>query len=111
MADFSIVKNVDKATPQLFDATCAGDRISEATFTARKAGKGQQEFLIIKMNDVIITSVSPAGNNTNDRPLEQVALSFSKSEITYIPQDPKGGAGSPVTSSCRPRADSSDHEE
>lgn len=24
----------------------------------RKAGKGQQEFLIVKMNDVIITSVS-----------------------------------------------------
>jgi hypothetical protein len=26
---------------------------------ARKAGKGQQEFLVVKMNDVIITSVSP----------------------------------------------------
>ena len=25
----------------------------------RKAGKGQQEFLIIKMNDVLISSVNP----------------------------------------------------
>ena len=25
--------------------------------TARKAGKGQQEFLVVKMNDVIITGV------------------------------------------------------
>ena len=33
------------------------EHIKEATITVRKAGKGQQEFLIIKMNDVIITSV------------------------------------------------------
>ena len=27
-----------------------------------KAGKGQQEYLIIKMNDVLITSVNPSGS-------------------------------------------------
>ena len=36
-------------------ACAAGQHIKEATITVRKAGKGQQEFLIIKMNDVIIT--------------------------------------------------------
>ena len=30
----------------------------------RKAGKGQQEYLIVKMNDVIITSVKPAAAAT-----------------------------------------------
>ena len=29
---------------------------------ARKAGKGQQEFLVVKMNDIIVTSVSPGGS-------------------------------------------------
>ena len=29
---------------------------------ARKAGKGQQEFLIVKMTDVLITGVAPTGN-------------------------------------------------
>jgi len=33
----------------------------EAVAGGRKAGKGQQEYLVIKMNDVIITSVSPSG--------------------------------------------------
>jgi hypothetical protein len=28
---------------------------------ARKAGKGQQEFLVVKMQDVIITGVAPGG--------------------------------------------------
>ena len=40
---------------------CAtGQHLKEATITHRKAGKGQQEFLIIKMNDVLITAVSGA---------------------------------------------------
>ena len=26
-----------------------------------KAGKGQQEYLIVKMNDILVTSVSPTG--------------------------------------------------
>ena len=29
---------------------------------ARKAGKGQQEFLVVKMTDVIVTSVNPGGS-------------------------------------------------
>ena len=28
---------------------------------ARKSGKAQQEFLIVKMQDIIITGVSPSG--------------------------------------------------
>jgi type VI protein secretion system component Hcp len=28
---------------------------------ARKAGKGQQEFLIVKMSDIIVSSVNPGG--------------------------------------------------
>ncbi|HEY6928050.1 MAG TPA: hypothetical protein VJA66_00105 [Thermoanaerobaculia bacterium] len=30
-------------------------RIKGGSITHRKAGKGQQEFLVVKMNDVIIT--------------------------------------------------------
>ena len=38
-------------------ACATGVHLKEATITHRKAGKGQQEFLIIKMNDVIVTGV------------------------------------------------------
>jgi hypothetical protein len=30
-------------------------RIKGGTITHRKAGKGQQEFLVVKMNDVLLT--------------------------------------------------------
>ena len=41
----------------LLKACATGAHLKEATITHRKAGKGQQEYLIVKMNDVIITGV------------------------------------------------------
>ena len=60
--DLSIVHNIDKATPLLLRACATGTHLKEATITHRKAGKGQQEFLIVKMNDVIITGVTHGGD-------------------------------------------------
>ena len=56
--DFNFTHHVDKASPVLMKACATGEHIKEATITVRKAGKGQQEFLIIKMTDVLITSVN-----------------------------------------------------
>ena len=60
--DFNFTHHVDKASAVLMKACATGEHIKEATITVRKAGKGQQEFLIIKMNDVLITSVNPSGS-------------------------------------------------
>src|SRR5262249_36185076 len=48
--DFSFTHRIDKASPSLLKACATGAVIKDATITERKAGKGQQEFLIIKMN-------------------------------------------------------------
>ena len=55
--DLSIVHAIDKASPKLLSACATGVHLKDATITHRKAGKGQQEYLIVKMNDVIITGV------------------------------------------------------
>ena len=55
--DLSIVHAIDKASPLLLKACATGVHLKEATITHRKAGKGQQEYLVVKMNDVVITSV------------------------------------------------------
>src|SRR3954471_20951838 len=62
-SDFSFAHYVDKASPNLMKACATGEHIKEATVTQRKAGKGQQEYLIIKMNDILITNVAPSGSN------------------------------------------------
>src|SRR5262245_66087090 len=48
-SDIHITHYIDKASPVLMAACANGEHIKEATITARKAGKGQQEYLIIKM--------------------------------------------------------------
>jgi type VI secretion system secreted protein Hcp len=87
--DLSIVHHIDKASPLLMKACATGTHLKEATITHRKAGRAQQEFLIVKMNDVIITSVVHGG--TNDQPAsESVSLAFAKVDLQYKAQKPDG---------------------
>ena len=62
--DLSFTHKIDKASPVLMQYCATGVHLKEATITHRKAGKGQQEFLVIKMNDIIVTSVSPSGSSS-----------------------------------------------
>jgi len=104
LSEFQIVKSIDVATPAIFDAVCSGDHIKEAQFILRKAGADQQEYFKIRMEEVLITSQIPAGSTGGDAvPMEQVSFNFAKVEVEYRQQDPKGGFGDWVKSSCSPR--------
>ncbi len=54
----------------------------------RKAGKGQQEFLIIKMNDILITERQTSGSSEHSA--ESVAMQSSKIQLEYKPQKEDG---------------------
>ena len=88
--DFSFTHYVDKASPVLMKACATGEHIKEATITVRKAGKGQHEYLIIKMTDVLVTSVSTSVSAEGDATVEGVALAFAKVDFVYRPQKPDG---------------------
>jgi type VI secretion system secreted protein Hcp len=88
-SDLQITHFIDKASPVLMKACATGEHIKEATITARKAGKGQQEYLIIKMSDVIITSVQPSASG-GEAGVESVTLQPSKIDLEYKPQKPDG---------------------
>ena len=87
-SDVSIMHALDKASPVLMKACATGEHIKEATLTARKAGKGQQEYLIVKMNDILITSVQPSGSSED--PMESFSLQASKVDLEYKPQKEDG---------------------
>jgi type VI secretion system secreted protein Hcp len=87
--DLAIVHGVDKATPALLKACATGLHIKDATITHRKAGKGQQEFLIIKLNDVTITAVDHSGSEGQPY-AESVTLRFAKVDFEYKPQRADG---------------------
>ena len=87
--DLLIVHDIDNATPALLKACATGQHIKDATITHRKAGKGQQEFLIIKLNDVTIAAVTHAG--AEDQPYaESVSLKFAKVDLHYRKQRTDG---------------------
>jgi type VI secretion system secreted protein Hcp len=88
--DFNFTHHVDKASPVLMKACATGEHIKEARITVRKAGKGQQEYLIIKMTDVLVTSVSTSVSAEGDATIEGVALAFAKVDLDYRPQKPDG---------------------
>jgi type VI secretion system secreted protein Hcp len=86
--DLSFTHKIDKASPKLMQACATGVHLKEATITHRKAGKGQQEFLVIKMNDVIITALAEADGG--DSSTETVSLAFAKINVEYKPQKADG---------------------
>lgn len=90
-SDLNFLHKVDKASPNLWKACSMGEHIKEATLTSSKQGKGPQDFLIIKMDDVMITSVSIAeSNGSTSVPMENIALQCAKVDLEYKPQKNDG---------------------
>ena len=88
--DFNFTHHVDKASPVLMKTCATGEHIKDATITVRKAGKGQQEYLVITMTDVLVTSVSMSISADGDATMEGVTLAFAKVDLVYKPQKPDG---------------------
>ncbi len=87
--DLSFTHKIDKASPVLMQYCATGVHLKEATITHRKAGKGQQEFLVIKLADVIVTGVTHGGNGA-DGSSENVSIAFAKVNVEYKPQKADG---------------------
>ena len=87
--DLSFTHKIDKASPLLLKGCATGQHLKEATITRRKAGKGQQEFLVIKMNDVLVTSVAESDDGGSSQ-VETVTLAFAKVDVEYRPQKSDG---------------------
>ena len=88
--DLNFTHHVDKATPLLLKACATGTHVPDATITVRKAGEGQLEYLIIKMTDVLITSVAMSMAEGVPSGIEDVALQFAKVDVEYKPQKADG---------------------
>ena len=87
--DFVITHRIDKASPLLFKACATGEHIKEATITVRKPGsKAQQEYLIVRMSDVVVDNVDQSGSDAGSA--ETVSLVFAKVEYEYKPQKADG---------------------
>lgn len=90
-SDLSFVHRLDKASPNLWKACSTGEHIKEAKLCSAKQGKGPQDFLIVKLSDVLITSVNVSETNgAGSVPMESFSLQFAKVDLEYKPQKADG---------------------
>ena len=93
MSDFSFTANTSKASPQLFLHCAQGKHIKQAILTVRKAGQAQQEYLKIKLNDVLVSSYALDGEAGNAAgrvlaQLRQALLRLRAAEERRLPRRP-----------------------
>lgn len=94
MQDFHFVMNVNKASPKLFLSCANGSHIKSAILTARKAGKDQQDYLIVKFSDLLISSFQTSGQaDAGHLPLDQISFNFAAIDMTYKEQKADGTLG------------------
>lgn len=97
MQDFHFVMRLNRASPGLMKACATGQHIKTATLTARKAGKGQQDYLTFKFQDVLVSSFQTGGSEDSAfLPTDQVSLGFAKLEVEYKPEKADGSLGSAI---------------
>lgn len=88
--DLSFTKYVDASSNALMIALAKGTHIEKVVLLVRKAGSGQQRYIEITMEEVLVTSVSTGGSGGEDRLTENVTLNFAKVKYSYAPQKGDG---------------------
>ncbi len=78
--DLSFTKYIDVSSPDLYLSCCNGKHLKDAKLVVRKAGENPLEYLIVTMEDVIISSVSTGGSGGEDRLTENVSLNFAQGQ-------------------------------
>ena len=86
--DVSFTKYVDSSTPKLQEACAGGKFIDDVYIVVTNPSRNEQEYYIIKMDRVIVTSISTGGSGGEDRLTVNVTLNFGKVNVNYTPQKP-----------------------
>ena len=101
-SDFSFTTKVSKASPKLMLACATGQHISHATLYLRRDENDPEDYIIIEMSDILISSVQQRGQtrddlatsqsgttsgDADDRPTEEVAFYYNRVAFTYIGPD------------------------
>jgi type VI secretion system secreted protein Hcp len=95
--DLSFTHRVDRASPELWKACATGRHVRDAVLSVARSGAGTQDYLVVKLSDVSVTSVALADTAADALvPLESVSLAFAKVEYSYKPQNPNGSFGAAV---------------
>jgi len=92
LTDLSFTKRVDKASPKLLEMCVTGKHVDNVTLSCSKqtGGKTPEDFLIIKMEEVYVSSHQCGGSSGEDVGTESLTLTYGKINYDYKQQDKSG---------------------
>jgi type VI secretion system secreted protein Hcp len=84
-SDFSITKYVDKGTASLMNACASGKHFATGQITCRKAigDSNKLEYLVIKLQDLLVTGVHHSGSGHEQYVHENVSLTCAVIDWNY----------------------------
>ena len=90
--DLNIIKATDRGSPLIMQAGAEGEVFRTAVLImTRDSSEGQQDYLIITMENVMVSSYQINGSGDDGSiPTESVSLNFQKLEMKYIPESDDG---------------------
>jgi type VI secretion system secreted protein Hcp len=89
--DIHFVSHVNKSSPKIIFACATGQHIKKAVLYVRKAGGKQEDYYLVTLEDVLVSSYQSGGHAAGDSiPTDQFSLNFAKIKYEYKPQDAKG---------------------
>lgn len=91
--DFSALKNLDNATPDLNIKCAKGEHIPKIEVECCLATGDKHTYMKYTMEDCIITEVRPSGVKEGEKPEEQIGVAYGKIKWEYTPIDHTGAAG------------------
>lgn len=93
--DFSVIKTIDNATPDLSIKCAKGEHVPKVEVELCLASGDKHTFMKYTMEDCIVTSVSPGGGSEGEsKPTEAVTFAYGKIKWEYTPIDHTGAPGS-----------------
>ena len=101
--DLMVTKHIDKASAKLHEMCASGKHVATVTLQLCRAGGDKLQYMEVKMEQVIISSVQASGMAANgatngsstpdNLPTEQVTFNFGKIKWTYTQQKRADGSG------------------
>jgi type VI protein secretion system component Hcp len=95
----TVQKQLDQTSPVLMEHAMIGTMFQQAVLAmAVSVGAAQsQDQFSITMNNAVVVSVTDDGASGSDLPSESIALQAPSYVVSFLPQNPDGTLGAPVT--------------
>lgn len=95
--DVTVLKNIDRASPDLIMHVTTGRIIREGAITFQRQGEQAIDYYIVRLRDILVEAVEQIDPPGESGLTEKLSLKARQFQFTYVPIDARGVAGTPVT--------------